>query len=390
MLAKVTIRSPAGLLTFSSSAVRRYRGGVVALGFARGDRRRALGLIAALLLVACRPVPPDTPTVGTAVNPAWASLHGSLVGAGSSFQAPFQEVAIDAFSSVARDLAINYQGSGSGRGKQELADQLVDFAGTDSRVKPEDRSKFKGGALLSVPVAGAPVAITYNLSGVEFLQLSPANLAGIFQRDITRWDDPRVAADNPGSSLPAQEIILARRADSSGTTSNFTSYLAVAAAGPWRLGAGDSVAWPDDTQAGVGNAGVSQIVKSTPGSIGYVDFADAKALGLLTVAVRNRAGAYVRPTLEAASAALAVARVSDDLEVDALDAAGDAAYPITAVTYILTYRVQHDAETADALRGYLTFLVSDGQALATRADMAALPEPLRRRAEAALAAIEVG
>lgn len=351
--------------------------------------RVVMVVVGALILVACRPVPPDATTGGTGLRGSYRALRGPVVGAGSSLQAPFQEVAIDQLSSLAPDLDVNYQASGSGRGKQELADQLVDFAGTESAVRPEDTGKFKGGALLTIPVVGAPIAVTYNLEGVEFLQLRPETLAQIFQRDITRWDDPRIAADNPGTAFPARPILLARRADSSGTTNAFTAYLALAAGSAWRLGSGDTITWPDDTQASVGNAGVSQVVKTTPGSIGYADAADANATSLLTVAIRNRNGEFVRPTVDGASRALEASTVSDDLLVHALDAPGAGVYPITTVTYLLTYAEQRDAAKADALKGYLGFLLSDGQALAASATMTPLPEPLRQRAVAALAQVRV-
>jgi phosphate transport system substrate-binding protein len=357
------------------------------------SRRPAVAAAVGLLVLAavgCRSVAPDATTLGTGVVGHYAGLRGSAVGSGSTFQAPYQEVAIDAFGPLAPDVDVNFHPSGSGRGKQELADQLVDFAATDSVVRAEDRPKFKGGDLVTVPVVAAPVAVVYNLAGIELLQLRPETLAGIFQREVTRWDDPRIVADNPGSALPGRPIILARRADNSGTTNNFTSYLRTAAGSDWHLGSGDSIAWPDDTQAGVGNAGVSQVVQASPGAIGYVDFADAEALHLLTVAIRNRSGAFVRPTVDGAAQALSTAAVSDDLVVDALDASSPAAYPITAVTYLVTYRRQDDREKADALRGYLSFLLSDGQQLAPTADMAPLPEALRVRAAARLDAIGTG
>jgi phosphate transport system substrate-binding protein len=347
----------------------------------------AVGLLVLLVAAGCRAVPADTTTLGTGLRGNYAGLRGAVVGSGSTFQAPFQEVAIDQFGSVAPDVDVNFHPSGSGRGKQELADQLVDFAATDSVVRPEDRPKFKGGELVVVPVVAAPVAVAYNLAGVDLLQLRPETLARIFQRDVTTWDDPLIVADNPGSTLPDRPIILARRAESSGTTNNFTSYLRAAAGEAWRLGSGDSISWPDDTQAGVGNAGVSQVVQASPGAIGYIDFADAEALHLLTVAIRNRSGAFVRPTVDGATQAMAAASVNEELVVDALDAAGAGAYPITAVTYLVTYRHQVDRERADALRGFLSFLLSDAQTLAPTADMAPLPEALRAKAAARLDAI---
>ena len=137
-----------------------------------------------------------------------------------------------------------------------------------------------GQAPIEVPAYVSPIAVIYNLEGVDDLKLSPATLAAIFAGDITSWDDERIAQDNPDADLPAESITPVHRSDDSGTTQNFTEYLTGAAPGVWKLKSGSTVEWPSDTQAGQGNGGVAQIIKATNGAIGYVDLSDAKASGM--------------------------------------------------------------------------------------------------------------
>src|SRR5215468_1370318 len=204
--------------------------------------------------------------VGLLTLAASASLaHADTVtlnGSGSTFQKGYPETAIDAYTKSG-SVKINYGGGGSGKGRQDLADMVVDFAGADSPYKDADLAKNKGGDVLYFPILLGPIAVSYNLEGVDKLQLSPTTIAKIFQRDIKNWNDKDIAADNPGAKLPDKDIVVAHRSDGSGTTDNFTKYLDQAATGVWKLKSGATVEWPADTQAGNGNPGVAQIVKST-------------------------------------------------------------------------------------------------------------------------------
>ena len=304
----------------------------------------------------------------------------TLNGSGSTLSKPYQEVAIDQFKKTHKGVTINYGGGGSGKGRQDLADAVVNFAGSDSPFKPEDAAKAKGGAMLYFPILLSPIAVVYNIDGVDKLQLSAPVIAKIFQREITKWNDKAIAADNPGVKLPETAIVVAHRADGSGTTQNFTEYLNGAAKGVWKLKSGSTVEWPADTQAGQGNAGVAQIVKSTKGGIGYVDLSDAKASGLKYASIKNRAGKYVEATPAGASAAGDGIEVKNNLLFSALDAKGDKAYPITAQTWVIVYAKQPDKAKGEALKAYLTFLVSDGQSLLTDIDYAPLPQGLKAKA----------
>src|SRR5579871_32224 len=304
----------------------------------------------------------------------------TLNGSGSTLSKPFQEVAIDQFRKSNKGTTINYGGGGSGKGRQDLLDMVVDFAGSDSPFKDSELAKATGAPMLYFPVLLSPIAVVYDLEGVDKLQLSAPTIAKIFQRTITKWNDPAIAAENPGVKLPDAVITVAHRADGSGTTQNFTEFLTEAAKGVWKLKSGSTVEWPADTQAGQGNAGVAQIVKSTKGCVGYVDLSDAKATGLKYASVKNRSGKYVEPTTAGASAAGEGIDVKSNLVFSALDAKGEKAYPITAQTWVIVYAKQTDRAKGEALKAYLTFLVKDGQNLLGEIDYAPLPKGLQAKA----------
>lgn len=342
----------------------------------------------AVLATACGDSGEVASSGGGSQRSAEPPLAATLNASGATFPKPFYEVAIAAYREVQPGVTINYAGGGSGTGRQNLQDGVVDFAGSDAIVRPEDMSRYKG-ELLYVPTVAAPITVSYNLSGVRDLQLDAGTIARIFQRSITTWNDPAIARLNPGVPLPSGDIVVAHRSDGSGTTENFTKYLVAAAPDTWTLRSGSTVEWPAGTRAGNGNAGVAQIVKSTPGAIGYVDLSDAKASGLQFARVRNKAGKAVAPTLDGASAALAGAQATADLTYNPLDADGDDSYPITAPTWVLVYKNQPEKAKGEALKSFLRFMLTDGQRLAADIDYAALPSAMQQRALAELESIVV-
>jgi len=280
-------------------------------------------------------------------------------------------------------VTINYGGGGSGKGLQDLEGKLVDFAGSDTPIAASDLPKYTGGVLY-FPTVAAPITVSYHLSGVSKLTLSAATIAGIFSNKITSWSDPAIAADNPGVKLPSTSITTVHRSDGSGTTANFTLYLTKAAASTWTLGTGKTINWPGG-QAASGNPGVAQIIKSTDGAIGYVDYSTAVAVGLAYASVKNSAGTPVAPTLAATSAAVAGTTINADLTYDPTDAAGPTAYPITSPTWILVYKTQTDKAKGDALKAFLDFVLTTGQgSLATDNDYAPLSPALAQKAIAQL------
>jgi phosphate transport system substrate-binding protein len=309
----------------------------------------------------------------------------TLNGSGSTFQKQFQEVAIVAFGKANPNIKVNYGGGGSGKGRQDFADMVTDYGCSDAPYKDADKAKVKGGEFIYVPVLLGAITVSYNVEGVDKLQLSADTIAKIFARDIKKWNDPAIAADNPDAKLPDADIVVAHRADGSGTTEQFTKYLTVAAKDTWKLKSGSTVEWPADTQAGQGNGGVAQIVKSTKGAIGYVDLPDARAAGLKYATVKTQAGKFVEPTSQSAQAAGDGIEVKDDLTFTSVDAKGDAVYPITAPTWCMAYTKASDPAKAAAIKAYLKFMVTDGQALIAPIDFAPLPKSLQDKTLAQLA-----
>jgi phosphate transport system substrate-binding protein len=311
-----------------------------------------------------------------------ASLSGSLKGSGSSFQDAFNQEVISQLKSAAPNLTVTYNAVGSGTGKKEFGQGLTDFGGTDSLVKEGDGPA--PGSYLYVPTVSAPITVSYNLSGVDKLRLSPETLAKIFSTTIKKWNDPAIAADNPGVNLPGKNITVAHRSDGSGTTSNFTKFLAAAAPGAWKLGSGDTVNWPASTQGAEKNTGVAQIIQQADGSIGYVDFSDATESKLSFATVKNKAGQWVAPSLDGASAAVDNAEVADDLSYNPLNTDGATAYPITSPTYVLIRPKYDDPKKAELVKGFVRYMLTDGQSIAKDVNFAPLPSSLQQKALAQL------
>ena len=354
---------------------------------------RLLGVLLALTMAAAAcsndsGSSPDAKTAKTSSDEEPA-LTATLNASGATFPQAFYEEVIAAYNEVQPKVTVNYGGGGSGKGRQELQDGVVDFAGSDGLVKDEDRPKFKG-EFLYIPTITAPITVSYNLADVKDLHLDADTIAKIFQRQITTWDDPAIKALNTGAKLPSTPITVVHRSDGSGTTENFTKYLVAAAPTTWTLKSGSTVEWPTETQAGNGNQGVASTVKSTAGAIGYVDLSDAKASALQLATLKNAAGKFVAPTPDATSVALEGVTLNPDLSYNPLNAAGEKAYPIAAPTWILVYKDQTDKAKADAFKSFITFLLNDGQDLAKNIDYAPLPDSFRLKALAQLDQIVVG
>ncbi|MGH8880417.1 MAG: phosphate ABC transporter substrate-binding protein PstS, partial [Stackebrandtia sp.] len=297
----------------------------------------------------------------------------------------YYQSVIEAFADKAPGVIINYEGTGSGTGKEQFAQGLNDFAGSDSLVGTDD--DIDENSFLYVPTVAAPITVSYNLPDVENLRLSPDTLAGIFQTTITTWNDPAIAKDNPDAKLPDTDILVAHRSDGSGTTSNFSGFLDDAST-EWKLGAGDEIEWPATTQGGEKNTGVAQIVQQTEGAIGYVDLADAVESSLVAASVENGDGEYVEPTLDGATAALEGAKVADDLSYNPLNAQGQTSYPITAPTFLLLRTSYDDPNVAEAVKSFVEYVLSDGQEQAEELNFARLPAELRDQALAQLDKIQ--
>ena len=340
----------------------------------------------ALLAAACGSS--SSTTTSSSPSSTSSNLSGTLNGSGSTFQLTFQEAAIAAFKSVQPGMTVNYGGGGSGKGRTDLSSGTVNYAGSDSPVPSSEASNFTGKTVLYFPVVIGPITLSYNLSGLSKpLQLSAPVIANIFQGKITTWNNSAIAADNPGVKLPSTPITLAVRSDSSGTTANFSLFLMTAAPSVWTLGSSSTISWPKTARAGNGNGGVASIVKSTPGAIGYVDYADAKAAGLTFASVKNSSGDYVAPSVASATAAADTVTVAPNLTFHAVWASGATAYPITYQSWVLVIQKQSSANVTKMLKAYIGYLLGAGQQLLPSLNYAPLPASIDSSAKAQLSKI---
>jgi len=327
-------------------------------------------------------------TAASAAAPSAKQLaSATLNGDGSTFQLGFNQVAIEAFKQVQDSVTITYQGNGSGAGRTDFVGGVVDWAGTDATYSSSDPQPPD--PFFYFPTVVAPITVSYNLPGVPKLKLSADTTAKIFAAEITHWDDTAIKRENPSAKLPSTKITVVHRSDSSGTTANFTTFLADAAPSAWTLGSGSTVSWPAGTQGASGNSGVAKQVKDTEVGVGYVDYSDAKASGLTFAAVQNSAGKFVKPNLVGASAAAQGATINSDLTFNPINASGKKAYPITSPTWILVYQKQTNAHKGAAIKAFLNYIYTDGQKMAASVDYAKLPKSLLKQAKAQVKQIRV-
>jgi phosphate transport system substrate-binding protein len=301
-------------------------------------------------------------------------MTGVLAGSGSTFQLAFLQRAISNFKLVQPGIRVDYDGDSSGEVSADLAAGVVNFAGSDTAPIPaSEAAAFKGRTVLYFPVEIGAISVAYNLPGVSQLRLAAPVIAGIFQGVITKWNDPAIAADNPGVKLPGTAITIIRRADSSGTTQNFSQFLVDAAPQVWKLGSSSMINWPSSSLGGDSNADVASFIKGTPGAVGYVDFANAKAARLTSAWIKNRAGSYVAPSPTSATEAARQVRVRPDLTFSAVWAPGSSSYPITYQSWDLVYQQQPNANDAKLLLDWVGYLLGDGQTLLFGLNYAPLP-----------------
>jgi phosphate transport system substrate-binding protein len=299
--------------------------------------------------------------------------------AGATFPAPIYTKWFGEYKTAHPDVQINYGGGGSGAGIKQLTEGTVDFGASDMPMTDEQMSAMKVKPLHFPTVAGACV-LTYNIPGVAAeLKFTPQAIAGIFMGSIKKWNDPALTKDNPGVKLPNDEIIPVHRSDSSGTTFMFTDYLSkVSPEWKSKVGANTKVSWPVEGLNGSGSNGVSALVKQTPGSIGYVELTYARQNKMGVVTVKNSAGAWVKPSIETVTDAVAgaVKTMPADFRVSITDSPGKNAYPISSLTWMLIPSEIADAKKAEALKGFLKWMLADGQKDASGLDYAPLPKEI--------------
>ncbi len=313
------------------------------------------------------------------VNAFGLAAQVALTGAGATFPNPIYTKWFDAYSKKT-GVQINYQSIGSGGGIKQFTEGTVDFGATDGPMN-EDQMQAVGGKVLHVPTVLGAVVLTYNLPslGETKLKFDGPTIADIFFGKITRWNDKRIAALNPGVALPNTDVIVVHRSDGSGTTYIFVDYLSKVS-GEWKekVGKATSVNWPVGL-GGKGNEGVTQQVKQTEGAIGYVELIYALANKLPYAQVKNANGKFVEPGLGSVTAAAASAKFdkNTDFRVSITNAPGEGAYPISSFTWLLVHTDTKDAQKGQALKNFLAWMITpEAQKLASELDYAPLPEPV--------------
>jgi len=323
-----------------------------------------------------------------------ATGAGAVSGAGSTFAAPVYE---QWGSTVGGGLKVNYQAVGSGAGLTAIENKVVDFAGSDPPLKPEDAEAIakNGSEAVQIPMFLGAITVSYNLPGVKTgLKLDGPTLGAIFTGKIKTWNDPAIAALNPGVSLPSTAITTVHRSDSSGTTSGFTSFLSdVSPEFKSKVGEGKEVPWPNGTGA-KGNAGVAGAVKQTDGAVGYVEQAYALTNGFTYASVKNSSGKYIEPTLASTSAAGVGVKIPADLGLKVVNSPNPGAYPIASQTFIVINKDLCKAggpggeEAAKGTVKFIEYGLGAGQQVLAQADYARLPPPILAKSKEAVKSLQ--
>jgi phosphate transport system substrate-binding protein len=281
-------------------------------------------------------------------------------------------------------VTINYQSIGSGGGVEQFIGQQTDFGGTDAYLDDEEFAAAvdaRGCEPMHVPTVFGAVAVAYNLDGVEGLTLDGETLVNMFLGEITKWNDPAIAALNPGLDLPDQDIIIAHRSDGSGTTNIFTTYLSdVSEAWANGPGKGKEIEWPaPNSVGGEKNDGVTAQIQQNPGAVGYIELSYAIENGVPVANMVNADGNAVTPSLASTAAAADGVEIPDDLRFDILGVGGEG-YPIAGATWVLAWTCGYDDATEAALKDYLTWALTEGDALAEELLYAPIGASLEARA----------
>jgi phosphate transport system substrate-binding protein len=309
---------------------------------------------------------------------ATASAQMMINGAGATFPYPIYSKWFDEYAKVDPSVRFNYQSIGSGGGQKQILAQTVNFGASDGPMSDDNLSKAPG-KLLHIPTVAGAVVISYNLENTPALKFDGETIAGIFLGQIKKWNDPKVAATNPGMKLPDKDIVVVHRSDGSGTTFIFTDYLSkVSSEWKSKVGNNTSVSWPAGI-GGKGNEGVSGQVKQTPGALGYVELIYAIQNKMPYADIKNSAGEFVKPTLESVTAALGTADIPDDFRFSMTNAPGKDAYPIAGATWLLVYEQQKDATRGKKLVEFLKWAMTKGETMAKDLDYAPLPDSVQQR-----------
>ena len=354
-------------------------------------------LTLALSLTACGGGQTDTATTGdttapTGDQPAAKAItldlknDVGLTGAGATFPAPLYQNWFVLFNQMVPKVQVNYQSVGSGAGVEQFTKGTVDFGASDVAMKDEEIAKVSKGVLM-LPMTAGSIVMAYNLPGVEGLKISQANLADILLGKITKWNDPKLVADNPDLKLPDSSITVVHRSDGSGTTGVFTKYLS-AISPEWKssIGDGKSVQWPTAKGkfiGGKGNEGVTAGIQQNVGALGYVEYGYAKNNGLSMASLQNKAGQFVEPNEVSAAETLATVELPENLRAFITNPDGEKSYPIVTYTWMLLYKKYDNPNLAIAMEAMVQFGLTEGQKQAGQLGFIELPQNVKERIAAA-------
>ncbi|MBV9471438.1 MAG: phosphate ABC transporter substrate-binding protein PstS [Solirubrobacterales bacterium] len=353
-----------------------------------------LALAAALVVAACGSSSSSSsssagakPSSGSASSSSSGGGSATINGAGSTLAAPIYMQWGQNLSS--QGLTVNYNPVGSGAGIAGLQSATIDFAGSDPPMKPSEEKAAKG-PVFHFPIAFGAITVSYNLSGVKAgLKLDGKTIADIFLGKVKTWNDPEISALNPGVKLPSSSITVVHRSDASGTTQGFATFLSDTDPA-WTSAVGKpnkTLKWPTGTGAPK-NAGVAAAIKQTPGAIGYVEQAYALQNGFTYAAVKNSAGTYVLPSLQATSAAAVGIKVPPDLRITTINSPNPQAYPIVSQTFLLVYqdmcKAGRSSQAAAGVKKFITYGLGAGQQVEQQLDYASLPPTLLSKEQAQL------
>jgi phosphate transport system substrate-binding protein len=335
------------------------------------------GIALGLGLTACAPSTQQAPTAA------------NIKGAGATAPYPLYQKWFADFGK-ANNVQIGYESVGSGAGIKQFLAETVDFGATDSALKADERSKFptKRGKAIQVPATGLFIVFAYNLEGVANLKLSRAAFCGIVDGSVKTWNDPKIAKDNAGVTLPEVPVTFITRSDGSGTTSIFSKHIKKACPN-WALEPAKSVEWGIGIGA-KGNEGVTAQIQQTKGSVGYTEYSYAKENKLAMATVQNKAGEFVIPSPESASQAMVGVTVPDDFAVSIPDPEAKGAYPIVSLTWLLFYETYPDQTKVTNIKNFMKWALKDGKAAVVDLGYVPLPDQVSIKALTAVEAIKVG
>ena len=324
----------------------------------------------------------------------WADNALLINGAGATFPYPIYSKWFDEYHKKDGKIQFNYQSVGSGAGIKQVTDGTVDFGATDGPMNDDQLKAYQdkhGFPILHFPTVLGAVVPTYNVPGVSSaLNFPPEALAGIYLGKITKWNDPTIAGANKGVNLPATDIIVVHRSDGSGTTYCWTDYLSkISEEWNGKVKKGTSVNWPVGL-GGKGNEGVTGLVKQTPNSIGYVELIYAAQNSIPYGAVKNAAGTFVKADLKSVSeaAASAAKNMPDDFRVSITNAPGKGAYPISTFTWLLIPEKISDTGKRDSIKGFLKWMLADGQSYTEQLSYAKLPKEVVEKEKKAINGVQ--